>query len=52
MILYRISKVGQAWTMGPANFSQNNLFFANESEKNDGELLSTSFCTELRCASF
>ena len=29
-----------------------NVFFANEAEKNDGELLSTSFCTELRRASF
>ena len=29
-----------------------NVFFTNEAEKNDGELLSTSFYTELRCASF
>ena len=29
-----------------------NVFFTNEADKNDGELLSTSFCTELRCASF
>ena len=29
-----------------------NVFFTNEAEKNDGELLSTSFCTELHCAFF
>ena len=29
-----------------------NVFFTNWSRKNDGELLSTSFCAELRCASF
>ena len=28
------------------------VFSTNEAEKIDGELLSTSFCTKLRCASF
>ena len=30
----------------------NQRFFTNEVDKNDGELFSTSFCTESRCASF
>ena len=30
----------------------NNVFLTNEPSKNDGEMLSTSFCSKFRCASF
>ena len=37
---------------GELSSDQPGIFFTNDAEKNDGEQLSTSFCTEFRCPFF
>ena len=42
----------QAPPSGARDVFPNNVFLTNEPSKNDGEMLSTSFCSKFRCASF
>ena len=42
----------QAPPSGARDVLPNNVFLPNEPSKNDEEMLSTSFCSKFRCASF